>query len=171
MDYLTDQSCSITKPSSLTPIGPDNLLYQNLSYLDLKIGILEFSLNGAELSLNSANSENLRNHWNMNWVQFKDPLCYLCLCDAVISSLCLTRDITWVQIQQSFWFLIFFCHWSWQIQWKHLGKTQIAKTKTDWGHLDLNYCSLMNSFNFPAMNFTFHIVSKLEHRGQLTNWQ
>ena len=32
----------------------------------------EFSLNGAELSLNSlnsGNSENLRNHWGMNWVQ------------------------------------------------------------------------------------------------------
>ena len=39
---------------------------------------LEFSLNGAELSLNSVNSgnsENLRNHWSMNWVQYKDLLC------------------------------------------------------------------------------------------------
>ena len=38
---------------------------------------LEFSLNGAELSLNSGNSENLRNHWGMNWVQCKDSLCLL----------------------------------------------------------------------------------------------
>ena len=32
------------------------------------IGSLGFSLNGAELSVDSGNSENLRNHWGMNWV-------------------------------------------------------------------------------------------------------
>ena len=31
-------------------------------------------------SVNSGNSENLRNHWSMNWVQYKDLLYYLCLC-------------------------------------------------------------------------------------------
>ena len=30
---------------------------------------MEFSRNGAELSLNSVISENLRNHRSMNWVQ------------------------------------------------------------------------------------------------------
>ena len=57
---------------------------------------LEYSLNGAELSLNpvnSANSENLRNHWSMNWVQYKDLNCYLCLCGLVVSSLFLTQEI------------------------------------------------------------------------------
>ena len=35
---------------------------------------MEFFLNGADLSLNSvisANSGNLKNHWSMNWAQFK----------------------------------------------------------------------------------------------------
>ena len=52
-----------------------------------------FSLNGAELSLNSVNSENLRNHRSMNWVQYKDLLCYLCLCGLVASSFSLTQQI------------------------------------------------------------------------------
>ena len=54
---------------------------------------LEFSLNGAELSLNSGNSENLRNHWGMNWIQYKDLLCCLCLCGWVVESLSLTHEI------------------------------------------------------------------------------
>ena len=56
-------------------------------------GIMEFSLNGAELSVNSGNSENLRNHWSMNWVQHKDLLCYLWLCGLVVSFLSLTQEI------------------------------------------------------------------------------
>ena len=43
--------------------------------------------------LNSGNSDNLRNHRNMNWVQYKDLLCYLCLCGLVVSSLSLTQEI------------------------------------------------------------------------------
>ena len=43
-------------------------------------GTLEFSLNGAELSLNSVNSENLKIHSGMNWVQYKDLFCFLWLC-------------------------------------------------------------------------------------------
>ena len=54
---------------------------------------LEFSLNGAELSLNSLNSENLRNHWGMNWVQYKDLLCCLYLCGWVVEPLSLTQEI------------------------------------------------------------------------------
>ena len=40
---------------------------------------LGFFLNGAELSLNSANSENLINHQGMNQDQFNCLLCQLCL--------------------------------------------------------------------------------------------
>ena len=36
--------------------------------------IMEFFLNGAELSLNSVNSGNLINHWTMNWAKYKDRL-------------------------------------------------------------------------------------------------
>ena len=34
--------------------------------------LLEFFLNESDLSLNSANSRKLINHWSMNWAQFKD---------------------------------------------------------------------------------------------------
>ena len=54
---------------------------------------MEFSLNGAKLSLNSGNSENLRNHWGMNWVQYKDLLCCLWPCGWVVESLSLTQEI------------------------------------------------------------------------------
>ena len=54
---------------------------------------MEFSLNGAELSLNSVNSESLRNHWGMNWVQYKDLLCCLWLCGWVVESLSVTQEI------------------------------------------------------------------------------
>ena len=39
------------------------------------------------------NSENLRNHWGMNWVQCKDLLCCLWLCGWVVESLSLTQEI------------------------------------------------------------------------------
>ena len=42
----------------------------------------KFFLNGAELSLNSANLGNLINHGSMNWVQFKDPVTHICLAGA-----------------------------------------------------------------------------------------
>ena len=29
----------------------------------------------------------------MNWAQFKDPLCYLCLADAVVASWSLTQEV------------------------------------------------------------------------------
>ena len=37
---------------------------------------IEFSLNRTGFQVNSGK---LRNHWSMNWAQFKDPHCYLCL--------------------------------------------------------------------------------------------
>ena len=102
--------------------------------------LMEFSLNGAELSLNSvnsANSENLRNHWSMNWVQYKDLLCYLCLCGLVVSSLSLTQEILGSNPTMLIFYFISFCHWIQRIQWKHLEKTPICSvhfSKETWGH-------------------------------------
>ena len=91
---------------------------------------MEFSLNGAELSLNwvnSGNSENLRNYWSMNWVHYKDLLCYLCLCGLVVSSLSLTQEILGSSPTLPFlYFINFFCHWIRWIQWKHLEKTPLS---------------------------------------------
>ena len=88
---------------------------------------MEFSLNGAELSLNSVKSgnlENLRNHWSMNWVQYNDLLCYLWLCGLVVSFLSLTQEILGSSpTLLIFYFFKFFCHWIQRIQWKHLEKT------------------------------------------------
>ena len=70
---------------------------------------LEFSLNGAKFSLNSVNSgnsENLRNHWGMNWVQNKDLLYCLWLCGWVVESLSLKQEILGSN-QSSFLILIF----------------------------------------------------------------
>ena len=92
---------------------------------------MEFSLNGAELSLNSVNSgnsENLKNHWSMNWVQYKDLLCYLCLCGLVVSSLSLTQEILGSSPTLPFlYFINFFCHWIQRIQWKPLEKTSMRR--------------------------------------------
>ena len=47
---------------------------------------MEFFLNGAELSLSSANlanSGNPINHWSMNWAQSKDPVTHICLAGTV----------------------------------------------------------------------------------------
>ena len=30
----------------------------------------------------------------MNWTEFKDPLCYLCLTDAVVTSFSLSQEVT-----------------------------------------------------------------------------
>ena len=57
---------------------------------------MDFSLNGAELSLNSlnsANSGNLVNHSSMNWVQFKDLGVQMCLADTVVASWSLTQEV------------------------------------------------------------------------------
>ena len=49
--------------------------------------LLEFFLNGAELSLNS---EKLINHWSMNWAQFKDSITHMCLAGTVVACWSLT---------------------------------------------------------------------------------
>ena len=53
----------------------------------------EFSLNGAELSLNSANSGNLINHLSTNKVKFKDPVSHMCLAGALVASWSLTQEV------------------------------------------------------------------------------
>ena len=58
--------------------------------------LLEFFLNGAEHSLNSvnsANSVNLINHSRMNWAQFKDLVCHVCLAGTVVASWSLTQEV------------------------------------------------------------------------------
>ena len=73
------------------------------------------------------NSENLRNHWSMNWVQYKDLLCYLSVCGLVVSSLSLTQEILGSSPTLPFlYFINFFCHWIQRIQWKHLEKTPMC---------------------------------------------
>ena len=51
---------------------------------------MEFFLDGADLSLDSANSGNLINHRSMNWAQFKDPVSHMCLAGSVVASMSLT---------------------------------------------------------------------------------
>ena len=62
-------------------------------------GLLEFFLNGAELSLNSVNSEKLINHWSMNWAQFKDPISHMCLAGTVVACWSLTQEMPGWQVQ------------------------------------------------------------------------
>ena len=54
---------------------------------------MEFFLNGAELSLISANSGNLINHWCMNWSQFEYPVSHMYLAGAVVASWSLTWEV------------------------------------------------------------------------------
>ena len=55
---------------------------------------IEFFLNGAELLLNSVNSEKLKNHRSMNWAQFKDPISLMCLAGTVVACWSLTQEVT-----------------------------------------------------------------------------
>ena len=57
------------------------------------IVLFQFFLNRAELSMKSANSENLRNHGCMNWIYLYDSLCYLCLLGAEVECFFLTQEI------------------------------------------------------------------------------
>ena len=90
------------------------------------LGTMEFSLNGAELSLNSVNSGNLRNYWGMNWVQYNALLCCLWLCGWVVESLSLTQEILGSNPAIFLFDFQFFCHWIQRIQWKHLEKTPLG---------------------------------------------
>ena len=57
---------------------------------------LEIFLNGAKHSLNSVNladSGKLINHLSMDWAEFKDHVCHVCLADAVVASWSLTQEV------------------------------------------------------------------------------
>ena len=44
-------------------------------------------------SVNSANSENLINHWCMNWAQFKDLVSHMCLAGTVVACWFVTQEV------------------------------------------------------------------------------
>ena len=44
-------------------------------------------------SVNSWNAGNLKNHWRVNWAQFKDSFCYLCLVGIMVASWSLTHEV------------------------------------------------------------------------------
>ena len=101
-----------------------------------QVALMGFSLNGEEL-----NSVNLRNHWSINEVQFKDLLCYLCLCGTVLSSLSLTQEIVSSNTTN---LLIFNFLW--------LNSVNSVKTfsqnpnSSEWRMLDLkSWCPMFNS--------------------------
>ena len=60
-------------------------------------------------------------HWNMNWVQFKDPVYHMCLASTVVASWFLTQEETGLNPFDN----KYFYHWIQRIHWKHLGKTQL----------------------------------------------
>ena len=64
-------------------------LYTNVS----EDGVIGVFLKWIRNSVNSASSGNLINHWSMNWIQFRDPLCYLCFAGAVVASWSLTQEV------------------------------------------------------------------------------
>ena len=51
---------------------------------------MEFFLNGAELSLNSAD---LINHWNITWAWFEDPVSHMCLAGTMVASWSLNQEM------------------------------------------------------------------------------
>ena len=61
---------------------------------------------------NLVNSGNRINHWNIYWAQFEDPLCCLCLPSTDVASSSLSQEVS-VSINL------------FEIQWKHLKKTQM----------------------------------------------
>ena len=56
-----------------------------------------------EWNENSVNSRNLINHWNMNWVQFKDTTSHMCLSGVVVESWSLTQEELAGLMQYSHW--------------------------------------------------------------------
>ena len=107
---------------------------------------MEFSLNGAKLSLNS---ENLRNHWGMNWVRYKDLLCCLWLCGWVVKSLSLTQEILGSNPAIFFFDFNFFVTEFSEFSEKHWKKHQFLRKKFP-HKLELN-------INFVPFSFYLHI--------------
>ena len=149
-------------------ISDNDVIYTNYNVFGHKSShSVEFSLNGAELSLNSVkseNSENLRNHWTMNLVQYKDLLCYLWLCGLVVSFLSLTQEILGSSpTLLIFYFLKFFCHWIQRIQWKHLEKTPVWLSRISyfWLWLYLLYGRVWLNNSISITVFTIHFKMAL----------
>ena len=85
---LHGQSLYQTYPADIVPVFiPVHPLYP--------IGALEFFLNGAELSLNSANSGNLINHWSTIWRSFL----YMCLAGVLVASWSLAQEEAMWQVR------------------------------------------------------------------------
>ena len=76
-----------------------NLNHQLLFSYEEFNGSIEFFLNGAELSLNSLNSEKLINHGSMNWAQFKVLVSHICLTGTVVASWYLTQEVAVWQVR------------------------------------------------------------------------
>ena len=73
---------------------------------------------------NTANSGNRINHWSMNWRQFKDHVSHMCLAGAVVASWSLMQEVAG---SIPFTVMTNISHHC--IQWKHLGKVQVAPQK------------------------------------------
>ena len=133
---------------------------------------MEFSLNGAKLSLNSGNSENLRNHWGMNWVQYKDLLSYNWLCGWVVESLSLKQEILGSNPANFFFYFYFFCHWIQRIQWKHLEKTPISYSPRKSLMHNITFFFLILQFYCTTDN-QFWYFSKILHLNciSLDDWE
>ena len=82
-------SKDFTPSKKLPPVGLDMMITGSRDYCWFK-GPMEFSLNGAELSLNSAN---LINHWSIKWNQFKVFVSHMCLAGAVVASWSLMQEV------------------------------------------------------------------------------
>ena len=94
--------------------------------------LLQFFLNGERLSLNLVNSGNLINHWSMNKVHLKDPLCYLCLPGAGLALWFVTQEVE--DSNTAFFAKIVFKFYRFCTFYRvHLGKTLIVhSTNTSW---------------------------------------
>ena len=86
-----------------------------------ELDTMEFSLNRNRSSMNSAN-QNLINHRNMNWSQFKKPVSHMCVDGAVVASWSLTQEVTgsnpFIVITNTFYHSL------------NLGKTRISLSQT-----------------------------------------
>ena len=78
--------------AEITEVPAGCIHYKRSLWCEIGTGTrTHFVLSGVELSLNS---ENLINHWNMNWVQFKDPVCHMYLAGTVVACWSLTQEET-----------------------------------------------------------------------------
>ena len=84
--------------SRLQGLVPQETIGIHLKYIHLPVPVIvKDRCNGvfpkwSELSLNSVNLENQRNHWGTNKVHFKDPLCYLCFSGTVVACWFITQE-------------------------------------------------------------------------------